>query len=667
MNRKERRATAKKRKNVVGAGLKEARRLREGGELPAAEALARKILAAEPQNAEARHELGLLALQAGQPKVAAEFLGEAIALRPSAEWENDLGIALGTGGERDAAMAAFRRAIAQDGGFLKARNNLGNLYLAQENFAEAKTLFEGALEQKPDYPEALNNLGVAELGLGDSQAAERAFRQATEARADYVDAHNNLGNVLKERAAFSKAEAAYRQAILCDPEHADAHNNLGSLLKDEARHDEAGSAFSRSLALGGGASAHSNALFCANFCAPAGAASYEAHVAWAKRHEGPAGPAHGNAPEEGRRLRVGYVSPDLRAHSVAFFLEPLLAAHDRDAVELFAYGRVARPDGVTARLRERFDHWRDISGWDAARLADGVRADGIDLLVDLAGHTAKNDLVAFGRKPAPVQLSWLGYPNTTGLAAMDYRLTDGLADPKGAEAHHREALLRLDGGFLCYRLEADLPPVGPLPMQACGQVTFGSFNQLAKLTDPVLAAWAGILRRVVGARLLLKARPLADAGVRAGLAARFAKLGIGDERLTLLGFAEDRAAHLAHYAAVDIALDPFPYNGTTTSFEALAMGVPVLSLEGASHAGRVGVSILRRLGLDDWLAADADAYVAAAAAFAARPEALATLRASLRPRLAASPLTDSARFAREVEAAYRSVWKKWCRQAKKAG
>lgn len=668
MNRKERRATAKKRKNAIDAALKEACRLGEVGNLPEAELLLRKALAADPDNGDVLHALGLLALRAQQPHAAVAFLHKAIALRPSAEWENDLGIALGGDGQLEAAMAAFHRAIAQDSGFVKALNNLGNLHLVQEKFTEAKAFFKAALEQNPAYPEALNNLGIADLGLGQPQVAERAFQQAVAAKADYADGYNNLGNVLRERAAFGEAEAAYRQAIACGPAHADAHNNLGSLLKDEARHEEALGLFERSLALGGGASAHSNALFCGNFCSPAGQDSYAAHLDWARCHgEDRQGMAHGNLPDPGRRLRVGYVSPDFRAHSVAFFLEPLLAAHDRGAVEIFAYARVAREDAVTARLRTHCDHWRGTAGWPAERLAQCVRDDGIDILIDLAGHTAKNDLLAFAHKPAPVQISWLGYPNTTGLAAMDYRLTDALADPQGAEAHHREGLLRLEGGFLCYGLDPDLPPVSPLPLATRGRVTFGSFNQLAKLGDQVVDAWAEILNRVDDAQLLLKAHPLADSGVRSRLRARFARLGVAPGRLTLLGFAKDRADHLARYGEIDIALDPFPYNGTTTSFEALAMGVPVLTLAGDAHAGRVGITILERLGLADWIAADRDAYVAAAVDWAHRTEELAALRAGLRPRLAAAPLTDAHRFAREVEAAYRSVWNKWCRQARKTG
>ncbi len=588
-NRKERRATAKKRKGAVGAALSEARRLHVSGGSAAAEALYRQIVDADPKCAEAHHGLGLLALESGQAAAAADLLGEVCALRPQPEWENALGIALGTMGRFEQAKAAFQRAIAFEPGFVKALNNLGNLCLFEENFNEAKALFETAIHQEPDYAEALNNLGVAELGLGQTKAAEAAFRQAIERKAGYADALNNLGNLLRERTALTEAESAYRSAIEADPKHADAYGNLGTVLKDMARLKEAAAALERALELGGAPEMHSNALFCRNFWDDQRRTIFEAHLAWAARHEGKAAhAAHTNPPDAERRLRVGYVSPDFRAHSVAFFVEPLFEAHDRRLVEVFAYGRVAHEDAVTARLKGLSDHWCTTVGFSAEQLAERIRADGIDILVDLAGHMAKNDLLAFARKPAPVQVTWLGYPNTIGLAAMDYRLTDGLADPKGAEAFHRERLLRLEGGFLCYRPPVARPPVAPLPMAKAGAVTFGSFNQLAKMGDAVLATWAEILNRLPDARLALKAHALTDARLRACTLDRFADHGIAAERVELTGFLEETASHLGRYGAIDIALDPFPYNGTTTTFEALTMGVPVLTLAGQGHAGRVG-------------------------------------------------------------------------------
>lgn len=668
MNRKKRRATAKKRKDAVGAALSEARQLHASGNPAAAEALYRKILAADAKCAEAHHGLGQLALEMGQAAVAADQLGQACALRPQPAWENALGIALGTMGRLEPAKAAFQRAIARDAGFVKALNNLGNLCLFEANFNEAKALFEAAIHEKPDYAEALNNLGVAELGLGETEAAEDAFRQAIAHKPGYADAHNNLGNLLRERTALSAAESAYRCAIEAEPKHGDAYGNLGTVLKDMARLGEAAAAFEQALELGCAPETHSNALFCRNFWEDDSESVFAAHLAWAARHEGKrAHVAHRNPPEADRRLRVGYVSPDFRAHSVAFFVEPLFEAHDRQQVEVFAYGRIAHEDAVTARLKDLSDHWCTTVGFSPDQLAERIRADGIDILVDLAGHTAKNDLLAFARKPAPVQISWLGYPNTTGLAAMDYRLTDGRADPKGAEAFHRERLLRLDGGFLCYRPPPACPPVAPLPMAKAGAVTFGSFNQLAKLSDAALATWAEILNRLPDARLVLKAHALGDAGTRAQAHARFADHGIFPERLELTGFLEDSASHFARYGAIDIALDPFPYNGTTTTFEALTMGVPVLTLAGQNHAGRVGGSILHRLGLEDWIAKDKEAYVAAALKWASDMDGLRGLREDLRPRLEASCLTDAGSFTREVEAAYRTVWKEWCRAARQTG
>src|SRR5262249_25869327 len=301
-----------------------------------------------------------------------------------------------------------------------------------------------------------------------------------------------------------------------------------------------------------------------------------------------------------RLLRIGYVSPDFRQHSVAYFLEPLLRGHDRQQVEVFCYGDVARPDSVTTHLQELADHWLVTVGTSHQALAERIRTDRIDILVDVAGHTAGNRLLVFARKPAPVQVTWLGYPNTTGLKAIDYRLVDAVTDPAGeADAWASESLVRLEGGFLCYGALTDAPAPTLPPCLGTGTITFGSFNNPAKVSAATFDAWAKLLSRLPQARLLLKGTPFADAATRALFLARLDERGVAAERVDLMGSVSSATQHLALYHRMDIALDPFPFNGTTTTCEALWMGVPVITLRGHRHAGRVGASLLTQIGLTD--------------------------------------------------------------------
>jgi predicted O-linked N-acetylglucosamine transferase (SPINDLY family) len=369
---------------------------------------------------------------------------------------------------------------------------------------------------------------------------------------------------------------------------------------------------------------------------------------------------HANDRSPKRRLRVGYVSSDLRAHPVAYFFENLLEHHDRAAVEVFCYAGLSNVDAMTERLRRKSDHWREVQGYSDDRLASRVRDDAIDILVDLNGHTMGSRLTTFARKPAPVQVTYLGYPATTGLSAMDYRLTDAHADPAGdADTRHSEKLVRLPDTFLCWRAPDESPPAGVREVPLHG-ITFASFNALPKVSPATIALWAAILGRRPDSRLMIKAIGLNDAGTRQGLLEKFARHGIADNRLLLVDRLASLQSHLAYYQQVDVGLDTSPYGGTTTTCEALWMGVPVVTLAGKVHAGRVGVSILNTVGLADLVAARGEEYVAKALSLAADAARRQELRAGLRERLRTSALMDAARFAREVERAYRQMWHRWC-------
>ena len=563
------------------------------------------------------------------------------------------------------AIAAFQKALELDPSQAKAANNLGCLQEALGDFDQAEASYGQALRADPRLANALYNRGNLARQRGRAAGAEADLRQALALDPGHADWQCSLAELLLQNWRLDEAVAALRAALALEADSARAHFGLGNALMMLGRIDEAEASFRRAIDFQPDmAEAHGNLLLCLHYRKGEDApALYAEHLAWAKRHaDGLAVPWPAAAIDRtpGRRLNIGYLSPNFHRHSVASFFEPLLAAQDRSRYRTFCYSGVEHPDAVTARLQGLSDEWRDLRGVSGDAAARMIREDRIDILVDLAGHTGGGRPLVFARKPAPVQIAWLGYANTTGLAAMDYRVTDAEADPVGeADRHHTEKLLRLPQGFLCFAPDADSPEPGELPMRAAGRVTFGCFNNLAKVTPDMVALWSRLLAAVPGSRLMLKAHALGADSARRGLLETFATNGIGAERLLLLGPEESPAGHLGRYREVDIALDTFPYHGTTTTCEALWMGVPVVTLAGRTHVARVGVSILKRVGLDDLVALSPEDYVAKAAALAAAPARLQELRGGLRQRLRASPLLDGAGFARAVEAAYQTAWGAW--------
>ncbi len=669
------------------------------GRLTQAEACYRQVLTAQPDHADALHLCGVAAHQAGRHEFAVDLIGRAIrqndanpiyvsnlgcALRDLGRYDEavavfhqairidpetaeaycSLAVTLRQLGKLDESIAASRAAIRIRPGFAQAYLSLGAALKDQGRLDEALAAYRQAKAIKPDLVEACFNLGNALKALGRLDEAVAAYRQAIHIKPSLVQAHCNLGNALCDQGKLAEAVAALRQVIRIKPDHAAAHLNLGGALLEQGKFDEAIGACREAIRFRPDfAEARSNLAFCLNHVDGISVGEvFAAHREWDACHgramPGPA--AHVNDRATGRRLRVGYVSPDFRMHSVAHFLEPLLRSHDRNEVEVFCYSEVSAPDATTARFEELADRWTATVGISDDALSGTIRNDGIDILVDLAGHTSRNRLAVFARKPAPVQVTWLGYPNTTGLAAMDYRLVDAVTDPEPeADAFASEALVRLPGGFLCYGVRQEAPAPSTAPCLTNGFVTFGSFNNPAKLSGATLDVWAQLLARLPAARLLLKGKPFAEAATRTLYRDRLVERGVAADRVELVGWLPDRA-HLALYDSIDIALDPFPYNGTTTTCEALWMGVPVVSLRGDRHAARVGASLLGQVGLSDLVAASTEAYVEAAAALAGDPARLSELRHSLRRHMAASPLCDAAAFARKVEAAYRTMWRRWC-------
>jgi len=622
------------------AALEAALAHHRAGRIDEAAAIYRRVLVAEPRNADALHLLGVAAYQRRDYDTAIEMIGRAIAI--------------------DRRNPAFY-------------GNLGVALLDRGRAAEAEATFRRALRLRPDDAGTLSNLGLALMDLGRGDAAIAAMKRAVARDPAYAEGWSNLGLALQTAGRLSAAEAACRRSLGLAPGDADTRINLANALKDQGRVGEAMACYERACSLApDSVLAVANRAFCGHYDPACDGARLHrlagAYGRLQRRLLGPAKADHANPAEPDRCLRVGYVSPDLGAHSVARFLEPLLAHHDPATVTVHCYSDVKRPDATTARLRALAPAWADISTLTDAEIAARIVDDRMDILVDLAGHTRGNRLGVFARRPAPVQVTWLGYPGTTGLDSMDYRFTDAIADPPGAaDREHTERLVRLPRGFLCFARPAEAPDVGPPPSLGAGRVTFGSFNHLAKLTDEVVATWARILVAVPGSRLVLKSLFLGDEGVRERTLARFAAHGIAAERLDPQGWIVERAGHLALYGAVDIALDTFPYNGTTTTCEALWMGVPVVTLAGDRHAARVGMSLLHTVGCEDLVAESLEGYVALATGLAGDPGRLAALREELRARMAASPLCDGDAFARVVEGAYRRMWERWCQGRREGG
>ncbi|MBV9408005.1 MAG: tetratricopeptide repeat protein, partial [Candidatus Eremiobacteraeota bacterium] len=477
-------------------------------------------------------------------------------------------------------------------------------------------------------------------------------------------AHNNVANTLMEVGRLDAALASYDKAIALAPEFIPAHYNRGVALRGQSRFAEAAVSFERALALKPDyAEVRSNLLVLLNYDPTIDDAGLlAAHRDYDRHVTGPLAAAarpHVNDRAPDRPLRVGYVSGDFARHPGGYFIAAVLAAHDRGAVEAYCYSGRAIEDDLTAQIRGHAAAWRSTIGVRDDDLAAQIRDDKIDILVDLSGHTAGNRLPVFGRKPAPVQVAWLGYFNTTGVAAIDYVLMDAATVPPGAEQWFSERVVRLPDGRFCYAPPDFAPPVAPLPAASRGQVAFGSFNNLSKVTPEVIALWSGVLGAVPGSRLVLKWKSLADAAECARLRQAFAAHGIDPGRLDLRG-RSPHAEMLAEYGDVDIALDPFPFCGGLTSCEALWMGVPIFTLPGSRAVSRQTLGFLAQIGLAELSAETPERYVEIAAGLAGDLDRLATLRGGLRDRMASSPLCDGARFARGLEAAYRAMWRDWC-------
>jgi predicted O-linked N-acetylglucosamine transferase (SPINDLY family) len=525
----------------------------------------------------------------------------------------------------------------------------------------AKMVFELIVAADADHADALFFLGVTCHQLGQSAQGIDFMRRAIVLQPNNRLYHFNFGIINAEMGDTDAAIEAYERSIQIQPT-AEACNNCAGLLLNEGRLDEASELFRRGGELSpDDVNQQSNFLYTLSYKPhPNVREIFNWHKQFGQRHERTIAPMPPRARMDGaradQRLRIGYVSPDFRQHAVAHFIEPVLAAHDSKRFEIFCYYNYPAADTVTGRFEKLAHHWRVISNRSDEDVANMIRADGIDILVDLAGHTPLNRLRVFARKPAPVQASWIGYSSTTGLTRMDYRITDTISDPIGVtDDLYTEKLVRLPDTYSCFQPLANSPDVAELPATQSGHVTFGSFNNFIKMTPEVLQTWARILQRVPTSILLLKYRSFEAEKILALVLAAFAKHGVQPARIHFLG-SDDYHTHLRAYHQVDIALDTFPHNGDTTTCDALWMGVPVVVNTGVNHVGLMGASRLRSVGLEDLVARDNDNYVDIATALANDVPRLEKLRATLRETMKASPLMDAPRFTRNLEAAYEKMW-----------
>jgi len=635
--------------------------LQHGGQLSQAAEAYRRALALRPGDAAVLGNLGAVLRELGQIGQAVEVLRIALVIEPlAAAHAINLAIALCQRREFGAAESLLRETLARDPNQPEAEFNLANALRGLGRPHEAISHYQNAVALRPDHADALINLGNAHKELGDFSAAMAAFETALRARPDHVAALNNAGCLLRTFGRIDAAEDMLRRGLAIDPRQAALHDNLGNVLKDAGEIDEAIECFRRALDIDpSNAATHSNLAYALSFRSPEAQPILDECARWnarfAERLRPRASPRPQHAPAQ-RRLRIGYVSADFRDHCQSLFTLPLFRHHDRAAVEIFCYSSVVRPDDCTRRIASCADVWRDARTLDDAALCEVIRKDGIDILVDLTMHMAGGRPLLFARKPAPVQIAWLAYPGTTGMGAIDYRLSDPRLDPQEFDHHYSERTLRLPDSFWCYDPLTDRPEVNPLPALERGYLTLGCLNNPCKLTDDTVRLWGGVMHALPDARLLL----MAPAGRhRRRLLLRLEAQQIAAQRVSFVEF-RPRAQYLHAYHGIDFGLDTIPYNGHTTSLDSLWMGVPVVTRVGRTCAGRGGLSQLYQLNLLE-LAADSDAaFIGNAVTLAGDVPRLAALRSQLRSRLERSALMDAARFAANIEDAYRRAWSVYC-------
>ncbi len=625
----------------------------------------RRVLALFPGIWEVHNNLANLLLDLNRPADALQSARAAAALRPDEPLVTaNVGRALLRLDKPDEAVPHLRATLERRPDMLPVREMLAGALLDAGRPEEGAAVFRAIEGQVANDFQVLETMAKYYIRARMGVDAERCLLRMMQLDPRHEPTYGDLALLYMDYVQFTKAGEIARRGLEFAPRSAVFWNTLANSQASMGAVEEALASYRKVLEVNPSmAASHSNLLLTMHYVSGIDPAEiFEEHRRFGRQRTPPALANRNftNPPEPARRLRIGYVSPDIRTHSVAFFLEPLLDHRDREQFEIHCYAMVKSPDKVTQRLKGKVDHFRNVHNLTDQQLAQAIRSDGIDILIDLAGHAGNLHAAVLGYTPAPVQVTYLGYPDTTGIEAVDYRISDWIADPPGAEAFYTEQLVRLPDGFLCFRPPEQIPDIGPPPGPAAGYVTFGTFNREFKVSEQVLDLWCRILAELPDSRLMMKCLAGDDPGCREYQLGRFERRGIDRRRIELVGFIGAPADHLAMYRKVDIALDTFPYHGTTTTLDSLLMGVPVITLAGHNHASRVGESLLTQIGLPDLIARSPDDYVARAIALAADPRRIAALHGSLRQKLLASSLCDGPGFTRKFEFALRGMWLNWC-------
>lgn len=627
----------------------------------------KKAIELKPDFTDAYVALGCTLEELGRIDEAEANYRKALELNPDyAEVHRNLGRTLLAPGRQEEAIACFKRAIELQPGNAEVLLILGTAQKARGHLEAAQSSLLKAHEISPDNMEILTHLGDTCLELEQADRALACYRKVVEVDPNNAVAFNNMGNVYFNSGKFVEAEASYRRAVELRPDFSAAHGNLGCVMKDIGKPHESLKSLRRAIEIAPeDCTVRSNLLFIGHLLedqSPATLLEEAKSFGKVAAQQAKLVTCWNNTQNPERRLRIGFVSADLHLHPVGYFIEGVLralASRNSGRLEIFAYTNYFRVDPVTERIKSHCDHWREIFGRMDDEVAKMIEKDEIDILIDLSGHTGNNRLPIFAWKPAPIQVTWLGYFATTGVQAIDYLIADPWTLPESEEAYFTESIWRLPETRLCFTPPDLNVEIRPLPALTEHQITFGCFNNLNKMNNVVIAVWAKVLTKIPNSRLFLKARQLYNSSARDEVIEQFSHHGIAPSRLILEG-PEVRANYFAAYNRVDIALDPFPYTGGTTTAEALWMGVPVLTMSGTHFLARQGVGLLMNAGLPDWIASDPVDYVDRAEAHASDIKALATLRAHLRAQVLTSPVFDASRFAMHFEEALRGMWKKWC-------
>jgi len=630
---------------------------------------------------------------------AAQFYRKAIEFNPSyAKAYSNLAYIYRKKNRLDDAASNYLKAIEHAPGIAEIHYNFGITLLHQNKLKDAEFQQRRALEIKPGYADAWCSLGMVQFTYGKLEDSIISYKNSLAINSEHEDALNGCAAVFSKLNMFdesielfnksllinpenentmiglgiayqginnySMALSTYRKVVMKSPGHVESHIGMASVYMSQGEYEEAIKLYQKAIDIQPEHyTAYSDLLMLLNYCESLSPSYiYDEHVNWATKYSlNTPKLEYSNIPDPGRKIRIAYISPDLRVHVVTNFFYPILKCHDTNKFEIYCYADVAHEDSWSQLLKAEKTHWTNIYRMSDAELIDQIQADKIDILVDLAGHTKGNRLVALTAKPAPIQMTYLGYPNTTGLSTIDYRLTDEWADPVGeSDKYYTENLIRLNNGFLCYSSINKMPNEVTLPALKNGYITFGSFNNLTKITECVVKIWAAILNKLPTSRLVLKNRSFSSQQVYERYLNLFSSHGVEADRVQLCGPTKTYEDHLKAYNQIDIALDTFPYNGTTTTCEALMMSVPVITLAGNMHAGRVGVSLMSQVNLTDYIAQTQEEYIKLALKKANDVEGLGKLRNLLRNQVSTSFLSNGKAFTQDIEEVYRQVWSNWC-------